>query len=86
MVQGWIQYGDYSFECGEKLFKRVRNLGLTAVIAASDMTAAGILKAAHQYGYQIPQDLSIISTGHMILVSAVGFLMTFHHFKKEDLK
>ncbi|MBM6940002.1 LacI family DNA-binding transcriptional regulator [Limosilactobacillus coleohominis] len=58
---GWIQYGNYSFECGEKLFKRVRNLGLTAVIAASDMTAAGILKAAHQYGYQIPQDLSIIS-------------------------
>ena len=58
---GWIQYGDYSFASGQKLFKRIRNLGLTAIIAASDMTAAGILKAAHQYGYQLPKDLSLIS-------------------------
>ncbi|MDT2302700.1 bacitracin ABC transporter permease, partial [Enterococcus faecium] len=26
------------------------------------------------------------SVSIIILVSAVGFLMTFHHFKKEDLK
>lgn len=58
---GWVQYGDYSFENGQQLFKRVRNFGLTAIIAASDMTAAGVIKAARQYGFSIPQDLSIIS-------------------------
>lgn len=58
---GWVQYGNYSFENGQQLFKRVRNFGLTAIIAASDMTAAGIIKAARQYGFSIPNDLSIIS-------------------------
>lgn len=57
----WVQYGDYSFENAQKLFKRVRNLGLTAIIAASDMVAAGLIKAANQFGYSIPEDLSIIS-------------------------
>lgn len=57
----WVQYGDYSFENAQKLFKRVRNVGLTAIIAASDMVAAGLIKAANQYGYSIPEDLSIIS-------------------------
>ncbi|RXY87748.1 bacitracin ABC transporter permease, partial [Salmonella sp. 3DZ2-4SM] len=27
-----------------------------------------------------------LAIGIIILVSAVGFFMTFHHFKKEDLK
>lgn len=57
----WVQYGDYSFENAQKLFKKVRNLGLTAIIAASDMVAAGVIKAANQYHYHLPQDLSIIS-------------------------
>ena len=29
---------------------------------------------------------TLLSVSIIILVSAVGFLMTFHHFKKEDLK
>lgn len=57
----WVQYGDYSFENAQKIFKRVRNLGLTAIIAASDMVAAGIIKVAHQYDIKVPADLSIIS-------------------------
>ncbi|WP_295731302.1 LacI family DNA-binding transcriptional regulator [uncultured Limosilactobacillus sp.] len=57
----WVQYGDYGFESGQSLFKKVRHCGLTAVVAASDMVAAGIIKAATQYHYQLPQDLSIIS-------------------------
>lgn len=57
----WIQYGDYSFENAQELFSKIQHLGLTAVIAASDMTAAGLIKAAHQAGLHLPTDLSIIS-------------------------
>lgn len=58
---GWVQYGDYSFENGQQLFRQVHQQQLTAVVAASDMTAAGIIKAAHQAGLSLPEELSIIS-------------------------
>lgn len=57
----WVQYGNYSFANGQQLFKKIRHNGLTAIIAASDMAAAGIIKAARQDGYRIPEDFSIIS-------------------------
>ncbi|WP_295746428.1 LacI family DNA-binding transcriptional regulator [uncultured Limosilactobacillus sp.] len=57
----WVQYGDYSFLNGQQLFPAIRRLQLTAVITASDMTAAGIIKAARQAGMNLPTDLSVIS-------------------------
>jgi LacI family transcriptional regulator len=58
---GWVQYGDYSFTNGQQLFQQLYDQHLTAIIAASDMTAAGLVKAAHQAGLTLPTDLSIIS-------------------------
>lgn len=58
---GWVQYGDYSFANGQQLFSQIADQHLTAVIAASDMTAAGIIKAARKAGWALPHDLSIIS-------------------------
>ena len=36
--------------------------------------------------FRVPAYPTLLSVSIIILVSAVGFLMTFHHFKKEDLK
>lgn len=58
---GWVQDGDYSFANGQQLFHQFQDQRLTAIIAASDMTAAGLVKAAHQAGLSLPADLSIIS-------------------------
>lgn len=57
----WVQFGDYSFENAQALFDHTQELGLTAVIAASDMVAAGLIKVAHQQGVAVPEELSIIS-------------------------
>lgn len=58
----WIQYGDYSYNSG---VMAMRNYGkspeITAVVAASDMVGIGILNQAHDYGVDVPKDLSIIS-------------------------
>lgn len=55
-----IIYGDYSFDNGQKLLPAIQKAQATAVIAASDMVGAGIIKAANQAHLHLPDDLSII--------------------------
>lgn len=61
----FIQYGDYSYESGQKIMKEIAPLikdgHLTAVIAASDMIGAGLIKGAKKEKVSIPNDLSIVS-------------------------
>ena len=61
----FVQYGDYSYESGQKIMKKIapliKNGDLTAVIAASDMIGAGLIKAAKKAKIKIPDDLSIVS-------------------------
>lgn len=63
----WLQLGDYSFQTGQDLLTPYLKLGVTAIVAASDMVAAGLLKAAQQRGLTLPQDLSIISIDGTII-------------------
>lgn len=56
----WIHYGNYSYQSGYQLFKQVQEYGLTAVVAGSDMIAAGLIKAAQQSGIKVPDQLSIV--------------------------
>ncbi|NLR32538.1 LacI family DNA-binding transcriptional regulator [Levilactobacillus tujiorum] len=59
--------GDYSYEAGVRLLQAVKDQGLTAVLAASDMVAAGILTAAQQHKIRVPADLSIMSIDGTII-------------------
>ena len=45
-------------EAGRKLLKRCKNV--TAVFAMSDVVAVGVMRAAHELGKKIPEDLSIV--------------------------
>ena len=57
-----ITIGDYStdagYECGKQLLSQPERP--TAIFAANDQSAFGVIKAAHELGLQIPQDLSLI--------------------------
>jgi LacI family transcriptional regulator len=57
----WIHYGDYSYQDGKKLFSAIQDSSVTAVVAGSDMIGAGLIKAATQAGWRLPEQLSIIS-------------------------
>ncbi len=59
-VQVTDQLTDLAFELGQQLFARGADHGYSAVYAASDSTAVGLLQAAHQSGLEVPRDLSVI--------------------------
>lgn len=60
IAPNWVHYGNYSYETGKKLFPEVKGLGLTAIVAGSDMIAIGLIKAAQKAGIKIPDQLSIV--------------------------
>ncbi|MEH1512829.1 LacI family DNA-binding transcriptional regulator [Cutibacterium avidum] len=55
-------HGPYSETYGINVLTRIQRLNTqpTAIMAASDIVAIGIVSGAEQYGISIPQDLSII--------------------------
>jgi DNA-binding LacI/PurR family transcriptional regulator len=44
----------------------------TAVFAGSDMQALGVLRAAHQLGLRVPEDVSVVGYDDLPLASWVG--------------
>ncbi|GEO67558.1 LacI family DNA-binding transcriptional regulator [Levilactobacillus spicheri] len=63
----WVQRGNYSYQAGQAALSPYRSLGVTAVLAASDMVAAGLLTAAQGQHLTLPQDLSIVSIDGTII-------------------
>jgi DNA-binding LacI/PurR family transcriptional regulator len=60
-VQVTDQETELGFELGRRLFTRPDRGGFsTAIYAASDTTAIGLMQAAHQAGIAIPRQLSIV--------------------------
>jgi LacI family transcriptional regulator len=60
-VQITDQETDLGFELGQRLFGRSdRRTASTAIYAASDTTAIGLMQAAHQAGIAVPTALSVV--------------------------
>jgi LacI family transcriptional regulator len=58
----YVAYGDYYFETGHEAAQRVLALDEppSAIFAASDMMAIGVIKAAAEAGLTVPGDLSVV--------------------------
>jgi LacI family transcriptional regulator, repressor for deo operon, udp, cdd, tsx, nupC, and nupG len=50
----------YSVEGGHAATARLLELGATAVLAASDLMALGALRAVHERGLRVPEDVSVV--------------------------
>ncbi|WP_367988975.1 LacI family DNA-binding transcriptional regulator [Vibrio sp. NTOU-M3] len=57
-----IKQGDFSSECGYELTKNLidSKKHFSAIFAANDQTAYGAIKALHDHGYRVPEDISVI--------------------------
>lgn len=57
-----IYFGDWTATCGYELACRLfeGSNQVTAIFAASDAVALGVLHAAHRYGYAVPKELSVV--------------------------
>jgi LacI family transcriptional regulator len=78
-VQGVIlSDGDLRIEGGYQAFEELSHLTprLTAVIAANDLTALGIMWASRNAGYNLPDDLSVIGLDDIDLASRVTPTLT----------
>jgi len=80
LSEGDIVQGDFTFEsgieCGLRLLRRKRRP--TAIFAANDEMALGVMHAAHQLGIQIPQQLSVAGyDGSPLAARSIPPLTTF---------
>ncbi|MEU7410104.1 LacI family DNA-binding transcriptional regulator [Streptomyces sp. NPDC042638] len=58
----WVAQGDFTEESGQRAMARLleRHPGIDGVLAASDTTAAGALRALRTAGRRVPQDVAVI--------------------------
>jgi len=56
-----VLHGEFTRDCGHRLMRQALDDGLdfTAVVAATDLVAAGALTALHEAGLRVPDDVSL---------------------------
>ncbi len=56
----YVTIGDYSIESGYHAMEMLLNTDVTAVFAIADLMAIGAMKAAHNKGLMVPNDISLL--------------------------
>lgn len=58
----YVVYGDYSFKSGHRAGSSLMTLNErpTAIFAISDIMAIGVLRAAKEKGFKVPEDLAVV--------------------------
>ncbi len=82
----WVRDGDWSLEDGNQQMMDILKSDNrpTAVFAACDLIAIGVIRAIHQFGLTVPDDISIISFDDIEMSTYTNpSLTTFHVPKKE---
>lgn len=56
----YVEEGNYHVEDGEILSEKLFQHKVTGIFAFNDLMAYGVYKAAHKFGYQIGEDISVV--------------------------
>ncbi|MFC5453179.1 LacI family DNA-binding transcriptional regulator [Paenibacillus aestuarii] len=74
----WIEEGDFSITSGYQAVSRWMQAGRrpSAVFAADDLTAFGVIDAYKNHGFQVPRDLSIVGFDDQIYSSEFRPMLT----------
>lgn len=76
---GWIDYGYFAEEGGTVAVKRMmalKNEMPTAYYAANDLMAFGVIQALKEFGFSVPEDVSVIGTNDSVAALQVSPALT----------
>lgn len=81
--------GNFTHHSGAQAVDRLAHLALTerptAIFAANDETALGVLQATHKHGWRIPEDISVCGFGDLPLAQLVQPALTSVHIPLREL-
>ncbi|MFM9444282.1 LacI family DNA-binding transcriptional regulator [Streptomyces acidiscabies] len=82
-----VLHGDFTRDSGHRLMRRALadGLGFTAVVAATDMVAAGALTALHEAGLKVPDDVSLAGYDDIPYARDLYPALTTVHVPYEEL-
>lgn len=82
-----VIHGDQSFAGGYEMARGMfaAHKGVTAVFAANDAIACGVMRAARERGVRIPEDLSLIGFDNVELAALVNPPLTTIHQPKYEI-
>jgi LacI family transcriptional regulator len=63
VVHSYSERGEEGREAVRELLKSPEGKGVTAILAATDSTAMGVLRALHDAGKRVPDDISVVGFG-----------------------
>jgi LacI family transcriptional regulator len=77
--------GDFSEESGRKAAEYFAQKDITAIFAASDMMAIGMIKKFEELGIRVPEDISIVGFDDVHLASYITPALTTIRQNKSEL-
>ena len=79
--------GEFSKQSGYELTRKLvaERDDVTAIFAATDMVAAGVLKALREAGIRVPEDMSVVGFDDIPLASDLTPALTTVHVPHEEL-
>ncbi|WP_133914519.1 LacI family DNA-binding transcriptional regulator [Streptomyces sp. NBC_00582] len=82
-----VLHGDFTRDTGHRLLRQAldRRLDFTAVVAATDMVAAGALTALHEAGLDVPGDVSLAGYDDIPFARDLHPALTTVHVPYEEL-
>ncbi len=87
LEESYIAYGDYSFKSGHRAALSLMVLAEkpTAIFAISDVMAVGVLRAAKEKGFRVPQDLAVVGFDNISFAHMCDPMLTTISQPKYDL-
>jgi len=82
-----VLHGDFTRDSGHRLMREAleQKLDFTAVVAATDMVAAGALTALHEAGLSVPRDVSLAGYDDIPFARDLHPALTTVHVPYEEL-
>ena len=83
----WLLDGLYTVDSGDAAMRTLMTAEArpTAVIAVNDMTALGAMRAAHELGFSVPGDVSIIGLDDIGLTRVISPALTTIRLPRREL-